>query len=109
MIGALRLLLAEGYGDLSVRQVLLLLHVAGLEAPKRDRPQGRLVADGESDPRWVRSVATWMGCNKSNVTRGADRLGGLGLMVRRDDPADRRSVFLVATEEGRRLAAKVVA
>jgi DNA-binding MarR family transcriptional regulator len=113
MVDGLRLLLAEGHGDLSVRQVLLLLRVAELEAPKEGgHSRGLRRSLGESDldpdPRWVRSIAAWMGCAKSNVTRGADRLGGLGLLVRRDDPADRRSVFLVATAEGRRLARKVV-
>lgn len=46
-------------------------------------------------------VAECLSCVRSNVTQLADRLEVQGLIEREPDPADRRSVRAVLTDEGR--------
>lgn len=43
----------------------------------------------------------------ANMTRILDRLESKGLMVRRDNPEDRRAALVYLTEKGRELTAKV--
>lgn len=70
--------------DLSARQFAALL-ICCLDAP----------------PHTVRGLAERLHVAKSAITRAADRLEQLGLLVREDDPRDRRSVLLSATAAGR--------
>lgn len=49
------------------------------------------------------AVARGLGVHPSNTTRTCDRLVGSGLLRRRDDPADRRTLVLELTPAGRRL------
>lgn len=67
---------------------------------------GLLVENAE--PYTVRGMAEAVGVQKPVVTRAVDRLEREGLARRRPDPADRRSVLLVATGQGRKLWGGVV-
>lgn len=69
--------------DLTVRQTAVLMIVA-LEPGQHN----------------VRDLATRLGVTKPIVSRVLDRLGILGLVVRRSDRRDRRNVFAVATTRG---------
>ncbi len=71
--------------DLTARQLALLLIVA--------------LEPGEHG---VRDLAARLGVATAIVSRVLDRLGHLGLVVRRTDRRDRRNVFAVATTTGRR-------
>ena len=51
-------------------------------------------------PHTVRGLAEMLRISTPAVTRAADRLEGLGLVRRRPDPADRRSVLLQRTVAG---------
>lgn len=51
----------------------------------------------------IRGGAEKMEVAKSAITRAADKLGLLGLVVRETDKADRRSVFVKITTAGRKL------
>lgn len=54
------------------------------------------------------TLAEAMGVHASNATRACDRLVGLGLVDRRDNPADRRNVTLTLTKNGQRTVATVM-
>ena len=54
-----------------------------------------------------RQVALTLGVHISNASRICDRLVQVGLLSRRDSPADRRQVQLTITEQGTRLLAAV--
>jgi DNA-binding MarR family transcriptional regulator len=58
-----------------------------------------LVDEGEPIP--LSRLAGKLACVKSNVTQLVDRLETEGLVVRVDDPADRRSVLAAITDAGR--------
>ncbi len=77
-------LLAQDGHDLSARQIGLLLHVAG--------------TPGETVT--VRGAAAALRVSKPAITRGTDALAVQGLLRRKPDPNDRRSVFLVLTRSG---------
>jgi DNA-binding MarR family transcriptional regulator len=79
---ALGRLVAEDMRDLSLRQLCLLIDC---------------VREG---PQTVRAVAARLHVSKPAITRSADRLAQADLLTREDDPADRRSVLLVATRAG---------
>ena len=51
-------------------------------------------------------LAAHRSCVKSNITKLVDRLEEDGLVVRRDDPADRRGVLAEITAQGRGLQAE---
>lgn len=51
-------------------------------------------------------IATALGADRSTLVRLIDQLEGLGLLVRRPDPEDRRSSVPTLTEEGRRVLAE---
>ena len=71
-------------------------------------PEWRLVAvvaEGEGVTQQAIGAATRM--DKVTVSRAAIALTGRGLLVRRDNPADRRSHLLGLTAAGRRLYAAV--
>jgi DNA-binding MarR family transcriptional regulator len=52
-------------------------------------------------PMSLGEVAKRLACVRSNVTQLVDRLEADGLVRREPDPADRRSIRAVITEEGR--------
>jgi DNA-binding MarR family transcriptional regulator len=58
-----------------------------------------LVEAGEPMP--LSRLAGKLSCVKSNVTQLVDRLEADGLVVRVNDPADRRSILASVTAEGR--------
>ncbi len=58
------------------------------------------------EPQTVRGLAATLGVNKSVITRTADKLVKLGLVARKKEPQDRRSVLLNATPKGRKLVAR---
>ena len=58
-----------------------------------------LVTAGESLP--LRALAEECACVRSNITQLVDRLEAEKLVVRADDPRDRRSILAELTAEGR--------
>lgn len=58
----------------------------------------RLMKAGE--PLLLTRLAQQLSCVKSNITQLVDRLEAEGLVERKDDPEDRRSVLAVITHEG---------
>src|SRR6266508_5939760 len=69
--------------DLSARQLAILLTIY-LEPP----------------PHTVRGLAAKLGVTKPVITRALDTMGKLGLVSRRRDEADRRSVIIQRTVKG---------
>jgi DNA-binding MarR family transcriptional regulator len=59
-----------------------------------------LVTGGE--PLALRTLARYAACVRSNITQLVDRLEAEKLVVRVDDPKDRRSILAELTDEGRR-------
>jgi DNA-binding MarR family transcriptional regulator len=62
-----------------------------------------------SDPLTVRGLARHLEVSKPAITRAFDRLSKLGLMRRKVDPLDRRSVVAVRTEAGQAMVARLTA
>lgn len=60
----------------------------------------QLIRAGEALP--LSRLAERLSCVKSNMTQAVDRLEVEGLVMRVDDPEDRRSVLAAVTDEGRR-------
>ncbi|GGE21146.1 MarR family transcriptional regulator [Polymorphobacter glacialis] len=81
--GALLRYVQSGQPDLTNRQMALLL-----------------VAGQEPGPHTVRGLAARLAVSKPVVTRALNSLTGLGLVERRRDERDRRSVFVDLTTEG---------
>lgn len=84
---ALNLLEAMAAADLSMIDVRILLEMC--------RPN---VAST------VRALAALLPTTKPNVTRAIDRLAALGFAERKPDKLDGRSVLLVPTAKGRKIA-----
>jgi DNA-binding MarR family transcriptional regulator len=61
------------------------------------------------DPQTVRGLAQHLSVSKTVITNAFDRLTELGLVRRRVDPADRRSVHAVRTEAGWAMVARLKA
>jgi DNA-binding MarR family transcriptional regulator len=59
------------------------------------------------EPVTLSELATAVGLHLSRASRGCDRLVETGLVAREDDPADRRSLRLTLTDEGRATVAEV--
>jgi DNA-binding MarR family transcriptional regulator len=73
-------------------------------------PQFRvLVMIASRGPQNLTSVAQGLGVHASNATRTCDRLVDAGLIHRRDNPADRRTLVLQLTAAGRQLVETVTA
>lgn len=53
------------------------------------------------EPVLFTRLAQQLSCVKSNITQLIDRLEAEGLVERKDDPEDRRSVLAAITDEGR--------
>lgn len=81
--GTLLRYVQSGQPDLTNRQMALLL-----------------VAGQEEGPHTVRGLAARLGVSKPVVTRALNSLSGLGLVRRRRDERDRRSVFVDMTDQG---------
>lgn len=73
----------SGQPDLTNRQMALLL-----------------VAGQEPAPHTVRGLAARLQVSKPVVTRALNTLAAIGLIIRRRDENDRRSVFVDLTPEG---------
>ena len=72
-------------------------------------PQLRvLVMIDARGPMNLSAVAEGLGVNASNASRACDRLVSSGLLARRTDERDRRSVVLSLTTQGQRLVDTVV-
>ncbi|MFN4009212.1 MAG: MarR family transcriptional regulator [Pannonibacter sp.] len=76
-------LVRDGDQDLSARQITILLTVY-LEPP----------------PHTVRGLAARLGVTKPAITRALDTLGGMRLLSRKRDEADKRNVIITRTVEG---------
>lgn len=76
-------LVRDGQPDLSARQTTVLLTVY-LQPP----------------PHTVRALAAHLGVTKPAITRALDTMGKLGLLTRRRDEDDRRSVVIQRTLAG---------
>lgn len=76
--------------DLSGRQIATLGRIASVE---------------DAD-RTVRALATFLNVQKPTISRAADRLTELGLVVRAPDPTDKRSVLIRPTAKGRKFLAQ---
>jgi DNA-binding MarR family transcriptional regulator len=61
------------------------------------------------DPQTVRGLARHLRVSKPAITRAFDRLSEVGLMRRKVDPLDRRSVVAVRTEAGQAMVARLKA
>ena len=70
----------------------------GLSLPKYSVLSELVTAGG---PLSLSELATRLSCVRSNMTQLVDRLEADGLVKRVDDPADRRAVKAMITEEGR--------
>ncbi len=55
-----------------------------------------------SEPLLLTRLAQQLSCVKSNITQLVDRLEADGLVERKDDPEDRRSILAAITDEGQR-------
>lgn len=53
-----------------------------------------------SDPQTVRGMAAELKVSKPAITRAVDKLEAAKLVVRKNDPADRRSVLMSLTDRG---------
>lgn len=72
-------------------------------------PQLRvLVMIDSQGPMNLSAVAEGLGVNASNASRACDRLVTSGLLDRRPDDRDRRSIVLSLTDRGERLVGTVV-
>ena len=75
----------SGAPDLTNRQMALLMTV--------------YLTDG---PHTVRGLARKLDVSKPVVTRALNTLGGLGYLRRERDQDDRRNIFIVQTEDGKK-------
>lgn len=66
-----------------------------------------LIIVASRGPMHSAALAEAMGLHPSNATRACDRLVALGLLDRRDNPADRRHLLLSLTDDGRKMVRSV--
>ena len=93
--------------SLRVEQSLRLWHAVSLAMVKDDQPDLTvrqatilLTIYIEPPPHTVRGLAKRLGVTKPVITRALDTMGILGLVNRRRDDRDRRSVIVQRTVEG---------
>jgi DNA-binding MarR family transcriptional regulator len=67
-----------------------------------------LVAIASRGTMTATGFAAALGVHASSATRMCDRLVAIGLLDRRDDPADRRYLLLDLTERGQRVVAAIM-
>lgn len=99
--------------DAVLRAANVLLRVAAQSVIEVEdvvtSPQLRvLVLISTRGPQNLGAVAAELGVHPSNATRTCDRLVVAGLIVRREDPADRRYIRLDLTPRGRALVQTVL-
>jgi DNA-binding MarR family transcriptional regulator len=68
-----------------------------------------LILHHSNEPQTVRGLARHLAVSKPAITRAFDRLSELGLMRRKVDPRDRRSVVAVRTQAGQAMVARLKA
>ena len=103
----------DGPIDAALRAADVLLHVAAQSVMEVDHlvtsPQLRaLVFIATRGPQNPGDLAVELGVHASNATRTSEKLVRLGLLERRENPADRRYVQLTLTPEGLRLVERVI-
>jgi len=93
--------------DLSAQQALHLWRGAVVESVRRDTPdlsarQMAVLATVYLDPppHTVRGLAEHLSISKPAITRALDRLSALGLVRRKADDTDRRSITVQRTVKG---------
>ena len=93
--------------ELKVPQALTLWREALAETVRRDQPDLSarqmailLTVYLTPGPHTVRGLAADLNVSKPAITRALDRLGGLGLLRRKTDDADRRNVLVQRTVKG---------
>lgn len=93
--------------DLKAHQALDLWRGAIVESVRRDSPDLSarqmallLTVYLTPPPHTVRGLAETLNVSKPAVTRALDRLGELGLVKRKTDDSDRRSVLVQRTVKG---------
>ncbi len=93
--------------QLSAQQALQLWHSAFVESVRRDTPDltARQMAVlmtvyMDPPPHTVRGLADHLLISKPAVTRALDRLSALGLVRRKPDEQDRRSITVQRTVKG---------
>lgn len=93
--------------DLTTLQALDIWRRAGVASVRRDAPDltARQMALLLSvyltpPPHTVRGLAEHLNVTKPVITRAVDRLSELGMVRRKTDPEDRRSVLLQRTVKG---------
>lgn len=96
-----------GAAELKPTQALSLWHDVVLQSVRRDGPDlsSRQLAIMftvylDPPPHTVRGLAAMLGVSKPAVTRALDTLGGLDLLKRSRDEADRRNVLVQRTVKG---------
>jgi len=90
---------------------LLAHHILGLtRARDRDFSLRQLAVlltcYTSGQPQTIRGLAAELATNKPAMTRSVDRLEAADFVQRKDDPADRRSVLIYITPDGKRYAAR---
>ena len=93
--------------DLSTQQALQIWRGAFVESVRRDGPDlsARQMAVLTSvyldpPPHTVRGLAEHLSISKPAITRALDRLSSLGLVRRKPDETDRRSIHVQRTVKG---------
>lgn len=93
--------------ELKPRPALELWRLATVESVRRDVPDLSarqlallLTVYQTTPPHTVRGLAKELNISKPAVTRALDRLGSFGLVRRKVDEADRRSVLVQRTVKG---------
>ena len=69
-------------------------------------PQFRILVKLSSGPDTHKAVAEWMGVTPATLTRMVDTLVERKLVVRKNDPSDRRQTHLILTAAGTKLCVK---
>jgi DNA-binding MarR family transcriptional regulator len=59
----------------------------------------------KDESQTVRAMSAHLNISKPAITRATNRLVAEGLVVRKDDPADRRSILVKITKSGSKLLA----
>ena len=92
--------------DLSELQALDIWRRTGVASVRRDAPDltarqmALLLTVYLTPPHTVRGLAEQLNVTKPVITRAVDRLSELGMVRRKTDPDDRRSVLLQRTVKG---------
>lgn len=96
---------------MAAARVLVAVSAQSMAAVESDvtLPQFRvLVMVASRGPLNLHAAAAGLGVHPSNATRACDKLVGAGLLVRTEDPTDRRNLVLELTATGRELVQAVM-